>query len=138
MVYRNGRKYRTTRSRTLQDKKVKKGKIYRYAVKASSGKSSYTIKVKAAKTGNVKSLGCVSVTLKGGLEAPVEHRSIQRLISKKVVWSTSRKSVAAVSGKGVVTAGKQGTATIKARAVNGRTATCCESLRQSIRMTLIS
>jgi len=128
VVYRNGRKYRTTRSRTLQDKKVKKGKIYRYAVKASSGKSSYTIKVKAAKTGNVKSLKLSSskVTLKEGAskKLTVSFSPSKKLISKKVVWSTSRKSVAAVSGKGVVTAGKQGTATIKARAVNGRTATC--------------
>ena len=43
---------------------------------------------------------------------------------RSVTWTSSNTSVATVSSNGLVTAVKKGTATITARSVNGKTATC--------------
>ena len=51
--------------------------------------------------------------------------------SAKVKWSSSKKSVAAVSSKGVVTAKKAGTAKIKA-AVKGKTYTCKVTVKNNV------
>ena len=51
--------------------------------------------------------------------------------SAKVKWSSSKKSVAAVSSKGVVTARKAGTAKIKA-AVKGKTYTCKVTVKDNV------
>lgn len=69
-----------------------------------------TIKVSPVKVSLVK--GCtkkISATVKGS--------------SKKVTWTSSNRSVAAVSSSGVITAKKKGTATITAKA-NGVSAKC--------------
>ena len=43
---------------------------------------------------------------------------------ESITWSSSDKSVATVSSAGIVTAKKSGTATITAKAINGKKATC--------------
>ncbi|MCI8647358.1 MAG: amidohydrolase family protein [Firmicutes bacterium] len=128
IVYKNGKKLKTISSASLTDKDVKKGKTYKYYVKAKKGKqtskATWTIKVKAAKNGNVSSLSVAdnSKKLAAGSTAALKAKLTpsKSIVSKSVTWSSSNSKVAAVKN-GKLTAKTAGTAKITARAHNGKT-----------------
>lgn len=123
-VYRNGKKVKTTKAASYTDSKAKKNKVYTYKVKTYKGKTSYSIKVKADKSkGNVKkiALSAKSLTLKEGdsKQLTAKLTPAKSLVSKKITWTSGKKSVAKVSSKGKVTAVKSGSTTVTARSING-------------------
>ena len=75
-------------------------------------------------------LNKTKITLKVGKKYTLKLKNNK----KKVTWSSSRKKVAAVSRKGVVTAKKAGTATIKAKA-GGKTYKCKVTVKKAAKKT---
>ena len=91
------------------------------------GSFQYPITIKTANAIQNVTLSRTSInfTVKGGTAkltatiSPTEHIS-----SDKITWSSSNTDVATVNDIGVVTAKANGSATIIAKAVNGKTASC--------------
>ena len=91
------------------------------------GSFQYPITIKTANAIQNVTLSRTSInfTVKGGTAkltatiSPTEHIS-----SDKITWSSSNTNVATVNDIGVVTAKANGSATIIAKAVNGKTASC--------------
>lgn len=91
------------------------------------GSFQYPITIKTANAIQNVTLSRTSInfTVKGGTAkitatiSPTEHIS-----SDKITWSSSNTNVATVNDIGVVTAKTNGSATIIAKAVNGKTASC--------------
>jgi len=120
-VFKNGKKYKTVKALSFTDKKVKKGKVYKYAVKPAKGKKSYTIKVKATKNANVVKVKATldanefAISKAVGVATSV---SPSKVYSKKVQLVTSNAAVAKISNGKVVGVAK-GKCTITARSHNG-------------------
>lgn len=117
----------------------KKGSTY---VKVVNRKSKESIKIKVkivavqSQASYVKSVAVSNVTLnrnslsltQGGVFNLTVAVSPSNATNKSVTWSSSNSSVAAVSG-GKVTARKAGTATITAKANNGKYASCTVTVK---------
>lgn len=129
VVYKNGKKLKTVQSASFVDKDVKKGKIYKYYIKAQKGKkiskATWTIKVKAAKKGNVSKIAVTDniKKLAVGNTAVLKAKltPTKGIVSKSVTWSSSNPKVALIKN-GKLTAKAAGTATVTARAHNGKKA----------------
>ena len=126
---------KTTKSLKATIKKLKKNKTYTFYVKAYKGKKSYgsasakvTAQTKGSKKKNVSkvTLNKKTVTVYSGESVTLKAKlsPTKNLVSKKVTWTSSNKAAVKVSSKGVVTAVGSGTATIKARAHDGVSASC--------------
>lgn len=63
------------------------------------------------------------------LKAALNSGNAYKVTNNSVTWTTSNANVATVSNKGVVTAVANGTATITAKTVNGKTATCTVTVK---------
>ena len=103
----------------IKGKKAGKTKITVTSKKNKKKKTTIKVVVKKAAVKKVKinsSNFTLSVGGKKTLKATVTPK---KNTCTKVVWSTSKKSVATVSSKGVVTAKKEGTAKITATAADG-------------------
>ena len=133
------KKIKTTASKSFTNTKLKKNKAYSYKIKAYktvNGKkvySKYSYKVKAVPkaTSSKKATNVTKVVLdktalqmKTGetAELNVSLKPNGKLVTNKIVWSSSDKKVAAVDSEGKVTAVATGNCTITARAHNGITA----------------
>ena len=136
MVYRSGKKIATVKKATFTDKKVKKNKVYTYQVMAKNGAKSWKVTVKANKTkGNVKSikLNASELTITSGKSEALKATltPAKGLTSKKIVWTTSDNTVAAVSNTGEVTGAAAGEAVITARSANGLQASCAVTVKEA-------
>lgn len=137
VVYRNGVKKATVKSNYYIAKNLKGNKAYSFKVRAKGGNGygpySYSVKVTGKKTTakgyqNVKTikLNRSSVALLQGKTTTLKATLIpsKKIVSKKVTWTSSDKTIATVNSKGVVTAKKKGTCYIYARSHNGLRAKC--------------
>lgn len=106
------KKYNYSKGITLTSTKTIKAVSYKKSRKSSMFSKKYTVYP------NPK-LNAKNVTLDTGFSSNLKVTNAKT----KVTWSTSNKKVATVSSKGVITAKKAGTATIKAK-VNGGTVSC--------------
>lgn len=130
VVYKNGKKLKTVKSTSLTDKDVKKGKDYKYSVKAKKGntlsKATWTIKVKAQKNKNVSKVAVTGNTKKLAVGNTISLKAkltpAKGIVSKNIIWSSSNSKVATVKN-GKLTAKSAGTANVTARAHNGKKAT---------------
>lgn len=136
-IYRaSGTKFKkigTSKGHSFVSKKLKKNKVYKFKVRAVKGreKSSFsdTVSSKAqVKSGkaNVKKvkMSQTKLSLKVGDRKTLRAALFpSKLFSKRIIWTSSNPSVAAVS-KGKVTAKSEGVCTISARAHNGLTSAC--------------
>lgn len=130
------KKIKTTASKSFTNTKLKKNKAYSYKIKAYktvNGKkvySKYSYKVKAVpkvtstkKATNVTKvvLDKTALQMKTGetAELNVSLKPNGKLVTNKIVWSSSNKKVATVDSEGKVTAVATGNCTITARAHNG-------------------
>lgn len=127
VIFKNGKILKTVKGLKFTDKKVKKGKIYKYAIVAKKGKSksakSFVIKVKAKKDANAKSVSVAldkevfTLDVANAAEAKVGGKAF----STSVEWFSSDSSVAKIAKDGKITAVAEGVCTITARAHNGIT-----------------
>ncbi len=110
----------------VKGKKAGTTKITVTSKKNKKKKATIKVVVKKAAVKKVK-LNAKSVSLAvGGKKTLKATVSPTKNVSKAIQWKTSKKSVATVSTKGVVTGKKEGTATITAMAADGskKKATC--------------
>ena len=103
----------------IKGKKVGKTKITVTSKKNKKKKATIKVVVKKDAIKKVK-INSSNFTLSvGGKKTLKATATPKKNTCTKVVWSTSKKSVATVSSKGVVTAKKEGTAKITATAADG-------------------
>lgn len=147
-IYKNGRKAKTIKGQKKTkwiDKKVKAGKVYKYRItaykkmggKKTASQKSYQIKVavtnkKSKKTNAYKLTGAKSKyvlhfnsskKIKLTVKANKKEKK-KKLVSKKIVWSSSNNALATVDKNGVIRTNNQmktGCVYIYARAHNGIT-----------------
>ncbi len=100
-------------------KKAGKTKI---TVKTANGKKA-SITVKVVDVQSVKLKEGKSKTLKVGKKLALHATVSPKQVKTRLTWSSSNPKVAAVSGKGVVTAKKAGSAKITVKTANGKSAT---------------
>ncbi|MBQ6496752.1 MAG: amidohydrolase family protein [Firmicutes bacterium] len=128
VVYRNGKKLKTVKALKFTDKKVKKGKVYKYAVAAAKGKKtskkSYVIEVIAAKNSNATAIEISLDSNKVALGSIVQATdTIYGAYTGIDFWSSSDESVATVDEDGKIFGVALGTCAITVRAHNGISAT---------------
>ncbi len=128
VTYKSANKKIATVSSKGVVKGVKAGTTKITVTSAKNKKKKATIKV-VVKKAAVKKVKLSAKTVKLTIGAKKTLKATvtpTKNVYKKVKWSTSKKKVATVSSKGVVTAKAAGTATITAKAVDGskKKATC--------------
>lgn len=128
VTYKSANKKIATVNKKGQVKGVKVGKTKITVTSTKNKKKKATIKVvvKKAAVKKVK-LNVKKVTLAVGAKKTLKATvTPKKNVSKKIAWSSSKKSIATVSAKGVVKGKKEGTATITAKAADGsgKKATC--------------
>ena len=119
---------------SFTQKELKKNKTYTYKVRSVSGKnkssfsSVVSMRTTTSKLDNVKSvkLSSKSATLRveGSKTIKATLSPSKNLVSKKVRWTSSDKSIATVSSTGEITAMAAGSCTVTAKAHNGKKAVC--------------
>lgn len=136
--------------KSYTDKNLKKDRVYQYKIKAYNiqkgkklyGKSSYTVKAvgKSKKKLNVSQITLNKKTLalkqKEAYTLKARLSPSEKLVSKAIVWTSSNKKVASVSG-GTVKAAGAGTCTITARTHNGNTAKCTVKISKAENRTAV-
>lgn len=109
----------------IDDDNIKSGKLYTYRVYVISDKLKSNPKIVSYSFIKSISLNKTEASLEPGktlqLTATVTPASAT---DQNIAWSSSDKSVATVTSSGLVTAVANGTASITAKTVNGKTASC--------------
>lgn len=126
----NYSKIKTVKSRNYVAKALAKNKVHKFKIKAvaKNGKKSsysYTVSAVTKQSGknNVKSLKLnkKTIVINAGETIKLKADAVpaKKLVSDKIVWKSSDKSIAEVKS-GAVTAKAPGEVTITARAINGK------------------
>lgn len=128
VTYKSANKKIATVNKKGQVKGVKVGKTKITVTSTKNKKKKATIKVVVKKAAVKKvTISAKKATLAVGAKKTLKATvTPKKNVSKKIAWSSSKKSIATVSAKGVVKGKKEGTATITAKAADGsgKKATC--------------
>lgn len=121
-----------------QVKGIKPGSTKITVTSKKNSKKKATIKVIVQKTAVKKvTISAKKATIGIGEKKTLKANVSPKGASKQIAWSSSKKKVATVSNKGVVTGKKNGTAVITAQAADGsgKKATCKVTVKNSVNMS---